>query len=52
MERRDVSDRWWVIHEDEIRRSLRQVADGDAPDVVMLELTANSEPGDDPEANR
>lgn len=39
-----MSDRWWVIHEDEILRALRQAAAGDDPDVVLLELTANTEP--------
>jgi hypothetical protein len=41
-----MSGCWWVIHEDEILRALRQVAAGDDPDVVLIELTANSEPAD------
>lgn len=39
-----MGDRWWVIHEDELLRSLREAAAGSDPDVVLLELTANTDP--------
>jgi hypothetical protein len=37
-----MGERWWSIHEDEIRHMLQRVADGDSPDIVLLEFTANS----------
>lgn len=40
-----MSDRWWVIHEDELLAALRRVADGDHPDAAMTELLANAEEG-------
>jgi hypothetical protein len=36
-------NRWWVIHQAELLAALRQVEGGDSPDVVMLELEANSD---------
>jgi hypothetical protein len=43
-----MSDRWWVIHEDELSNAIQRAADGDDPGVVMLELVANSEREDAP----
>jgi len=43
-----MGDRWWAIHEDELLRSLREAAAGADPDVVLLELTANTEPPPSP----
>lgn len=34
---------WWFIHGDEIIEALRQVANGESPDVVYAELYANCE---------
>lgn len=33
---------WWVIHEDEIVAALRKCAAGEDPDIVYIELMANS----------
>lgn len=43
-----VADRglWWVIHEAELLKALRKAHAGDSPDVVLMELTANSERGE------
>lgn len=40
------SGKWWVIHEGTILDALRAVAEGADPDLVMLELEANTEPGE------
>jgi len=40
-----MGDRWWVIHEDTIIDALRRCADGEDPDIMLIELTANSELG-------
>lgn len=34
--------RWWVIAEAELAAALRRAAAGEDPDVVLLELLANS----------
>ena len=33
---------WWIIHGEEILEALRQVENGDAPEMVYMELYANS----------
>lgn len=33
---------WWVIHGDEIMAALRRCAAGEDPDLMYLELVANS----------
>lgn len=40
---------WWIIHGDEIMEALRQVAQGENPDIVYAELYANADiqKGDD-----
>lgn len=35
-------DQWWYINGAELLAALHQAHDGDAPDVVYLELIANS----------
>ena len=47
---KEPTDRWWVIAESELLRSLREAFDGAPPDLVLLELTANSERGEDAES--
>lgn len=34
--------RWWVIEESELLAALRRVGDGQDPDVMLVELLANS----------
>ncbi len=38
--------KWWVIHEDEMRRMLHRVEDGEEPELVLMEEYANSEVND------
>lgn len=38
--------RWWVIGERALLAALRRTRRGDSPDVVLMELTANSDAGD------
>lgn len=37
-----MKERWWVIHEEELKAAISRAHDGEDPDLVMLELTANS----------
>ena len=46
-----MGDRWWVIHEDELIKALKRCADGEDPEIMILELTANTEPPDSEEGN-
>jgi len=39
-------ERWWCIAESELRAALGRVDSGDDPEIVMLELLANSETED------
>jgi hypothetical protein len=38
-----MSKRYWVIEESELASKLRRVANGESPDVVLLEMYANSD---------
>lgn len=35
-------NRWWVIHEDILMSALEQVANGEDPHIMFMELVANS----------
>ena len=37
-----MTERWWVIHEAELRAALERAHGGDDPGIVLLELTANA----------
>ena len=36
-------DAWWVIHAEELRKALRRCYRGEDPEIMYLELIANSE---------
>lgn len=33
---------WWVIHEEELFAAIQRAHDGEKPDLVMVELLANT----------
>jgi hypothetical protein len=37
---------YWVIHESSLMDALKEAAAGGNPDIILMELFANSEPGD------
>ena len=43
---RPPSEQWWTINGEDIMNALRQAHKGDSPDIVYLELIANSESTD------
>ena len=38
-----MNKRYWVLEESELLAKLRRVANGEPPDVVLLEMYANSD---------
>lgn len=38
-----MAERWWVIHEDELYAALHRCELGETADIMLIELTANSE---------
>lgn len=39
-----MTERWWVINEVDLLRALREAAVGETtPEIILLELTANSD---------
>lgn len=43
-------ERWWVIHEYELLKALQRCEHGETADLMLLELTANSEPSESEES--
>lgn len=38
-----MTERWWVIHEEELRTALMRAQHGEDDDMILIELTANSD---------
>lgn len=47
MNSRPPAEQWWTINGAELLAALQRAHDGDLPDVVYLELLANSDGGTD-----
>jgi len=43
---RPPSEQWWTINGEDLMSALRRCREGDSPEVVYLELLANSESED------